>query len=241
MNGLYLIKNTEFFYVQEDKTMTRKFIAIFAAILLTASLCACNDQPEKESDTGSKINIGTENTSDGSASETESVTEESDEITTEAVEITFTEQKDTVYVIHSSNQVHLRSEPSMADGTAKGVVTNGTELSRIAISSDGAWSKVLYDGNEYYIGTSCVTTMKDLDAGFTATSKTLTLAGSLYVRIAPSMDNEAIDTLYKGDVVTVVAENTETGWYKVTFDGTYASEGYIVSDAKYFEAETDAE
>lgn len=225
--------------------MTRKFIAIFAAILLTTSLCACNGTSGDGEETtgGNKINIGTEAESDTGAEEgSETDTAESEEATTEAeVEITFSEQKDTVYVIHSSNQVHLRSEPNMLDGTQKGVVANGTELQRIAISSDGAWSKVVYDGAEYYIGTACITTLKDLDAGFTATSKTLTLAGSLYVRIAPSMDNEAIDTLYKGDVVTVVAENTETGWYKVTFDGTYASEGYIVSDAKYFEAETDAE
>ena len=224
--------------------MTRKFIAIFAAILLTASLCACNGSTGDGEETtgGNKINIGTEAASGTAADGTEAESEESEEATTEAaVEITFSEQKDTVYVIHSSNQVHLRSEPNMLDGTQKGVVANGTELQRIAISSDGAWSKVVYDGAEYYIGTACITTLKDLDAGFTAVSKTLTLTGSLYVRIAPSMDNEAIDTLYKGDVVTVVAENTETGWYKVTFDGTYASEGYIVSDAKYFEAEPDAE
>ena len=224
--------------------MTRKFIAIFAAILLTASLCACNGASGDGEETtgGNKINIGTEAESGTAADGTEAESEESEEATTEAaVEITFSEQKDTVYVIHSSNQVHLRSEPNMLDGTQKGVVANGTELQRIAISSDGAWSKVVYDGAEYYIGTACITTLKDLDAGFTATSKTLTLAGSLYVRIAPSMDNEAIDTLYKGDVVTVVAENTETGWYKVTFDGTYASEGYIVSNAKYFDSETDAE
>lgn len=220
--------------------MTRRLIAIFTALLLTATLCACNDDkpPKDEETTGTKINIGTQDETDSQEQTEETSEEKTTETETDApvVSTTFTEQKDTVYVISFANQVNLRSEPNMKETSAKMVVENGIELQRIAVSDDG-WSKVIYDGSEYYIGSTYVTTLKDLDEGFTEVSKTLTLAGSLFVRISPTMDNEKIDTLAEGAVVTVVAENTNTGWYKITFDGLYAKEGYIVSDAKYFVAD----
>lgn len=214
--------------------MNRKFIAIFTALLLAASLCACNDKNPKgdETDTGNTINIGVQ-TGDETGNETESGSGEENQSATEGetdpvVELTFTEQKDTVYVISSTNQVNLRSEPVVTDSTARLVVENGEELQRIAISTDGSWSKVVYDGGEYYIKSTYVTTLKDVNAGFTEVSKTLYLTvDSLYVRIAPDMSNEAIDTIYKGNKVEVIAENTETGWYKIKFAGAYANEGYV--------------
>ncbi|MBQ8409167.1 MAG: SH3 domain-containing protein [Clostridia bacterium] len=225
--------------------MNRKLIAIFAALLLATSLCACqDDKPDDETDTSNTINIGTSQGEDGSESEngTDNETESSSEVVTEPpVELTFTEQKDTVYVISSTNQVNLRSEPIVTDSTARLVVENGAELQRIAVSTDGSWSKVVYDGGEYYIKSTYVTTLKDLDEGFTEVSKTLYLTvESLYVRIAPDMSNEAIDTIYKGNKVEVIAENTETGWYKIKFAGAYATEGYVAisSGATQYFSET---
>ena len=221
--------------------MNRKLIAILTALLLTASLCACNEKnPEKDSDSGNKINISTE-APDESGSETANGSEDGSETESqEAIELVFSEQKDTVYVISSTNQVNLRSEPVVTDSTARLVVENGEELQRIAISTDGSWSKVVYDGGEYYIKSTYVTTLKDVNAGFTATSKTLYLTvDSLYVRIAPDMSNEAIDTIYRGNKVEVIAENTETGWYKIKFAGTYATEGYVAISSgatQYFSA-----
>ena len=218
--------------------MNRKLIAILTALLLTASLCACGDKnPENDTQSGNKININTEAPA---GNENESVENTTEAATTEPVELVFSEKKDTVYVISSTNQVNLRSEPVVTDATARLVVDNGAELQRIAISQDGSWSKVIYNGDEYYIKSTYVTTLKDLNEGFTEVSKTLYLTvESLYVRIAPDMGNEAIDTIYKGNKVEVVAENTESGWYKIKFAGTYATEGYVAISSgatQYFSA-----
>ena len=218
--------------------MNRKLIAILTALLLSASLCACGDKnPENDTQSGNKININTEAPA---GNENESVENTTEATTTEPVELVFSEKKDTVYVISSTNQVNLRSEPVVTDATARLVVDNGAELQRIAISQDGSWSKVIYNGDEYYIKSTYVTTLKDLNEGFTEVSKTLYLTvESLYVRIAPDMGNEAIDTIYKGNKVEVVAENTESGWYKIKFAGTYATEGYVAISSgatQYFSA-----
>ena len=220
--------------------MNRKLIAILTALLLTASLCACGDRNnENDTESGNKINISTE-APIGNETESGTDSEGSEDVTVEPVELVFSEKKDTVYVISSTNQVNLRSEPVVTDATARLVVDNGAELQRIAISQDGSWSKVIYDGDEYYIKSTYVTTLKDLNEGFTEVSKTLYLTvESLYVRIAPDMGNEAIDTIYKGNKVEVVAENTESGWYKIKFAGTYATEGYVAISSgatQYFSA-----
>ena len=114
--------------------MNRKLIAIFTALLLTASLCACGDRNnEKDTESGNKINISTEAPI---SNETENGTgsEGSEDVTVEPIELVFSEKKDTVYVISSTNQVNLRSEPVVTDATARLVVDNGAELQRIAIS-----------------------------------------------------------------------------------------------------------
>ncbi len=214
--------------------MNRRLLAIFAAILLTASLCACREEQETN-ESGSKDNIIIDTTSGTDTSdETESGNKEDTTNEIPVTDLKFVDEKGTVYTISPTGAVNLRSEPVVADSTKKDSVENGTELQKIAVSEDGSWTKVVYDGQEYYIKSAYLTTLKNLDEGFTAVSKTLTMAGSLYVRVAPSMDNEAIDTLNEGDKIEVIAENTETGWYKIKFDGTYAKEGYIASDAKYF-------
>ena len=218
--------------------MNRKLIAILTALLLSVSLCACGDNnTEKNTESGNKININTEAPAGSENVNVENTTEAA---TTEPVELVFSEKKDTVYVISSTNQVNLRSEPVVTDATARLVVDNGAELQRIAISQDGSWSKVIYNGDEYYIKSTYVTSLKDLNQGFTEVSKTLYLTvESLYVRIAPDMGNEAIDTIYKGNKVEVVAENTESGWYKIKFAGTYATEGYVAISSgatQYFSA-----
>lgn len=230
--------------------MTRRFIAIFTALLLTASLCACaNNNSDEEDTTGTKINIQT-NDSSNETTESESneitteETTESVEITTEAAEpavgeLTYVEQKDTVYVLHSSNQVNLRA----ADDTPVGVLENGTELQRIAISEDGAWSKILFDDGEYYIGTACVTTLKDVTEGFDEVSKTLYFTGtSVNVRIAPNADNEAVGMLYNGAEVKVIGENTELGWYMIDYESSYEGPVFVVATASlYSEEVSDAE
>ncbi len=224
--------------------MNKKIIAIITALLLAASLASCaNDTPDEESTTDNNIIIpGTSDSTDGTdeteSTETEDTSDTDESETQEPAEIVFVDKKDTVYVLAQNQAANLRTAPSLDSSTVHKSVPNGTALERIAVSEDGGWSRVVYEEVECYIRSSLLTTLEDPDAGFVPVSKTLTLKSSLFVRMAPynagEPQTEAVDTLYAGDVVTVVAENTVSGWYKVTFDGTYATEGYIVNNPKYF-------
>ena len=138
-------------------------------------------------------------------------------------------------------------------------VNDGTELVKIAESNESAidsegneykWFKVKYDDAEWYVKSTLVTSMSNPDDGFTAVTKTLYLnTKSLSIRLYPNTENPAVGYLYKGDAVKIIAENTESGWYKIDFEGstyTPAGEYYVVSDAKYFsekpvQAEAEAE
>lgn len=231
--------------------MNRKLIAIFAALLLSASLFACGGETETEESTSTnKINIESESGSnetdetDAQTNEGES-NEESESETTPVSQIgdpgeyEYDERDEKVYVNNPDSEVTLRS----ADYEALGTVKHGTELARVGLSQDDAnyWSKVTYEGETYYIATKFVTTMKDPDEGFVEVSKTVRIndmTGSLKIRNIPTMEGSAVIGYAEcTEDIKVIAENTTTGWYKIEFvaaDGKTMT-GYIASDAKYFE------
>ncbi len=221
--------------------MTKKILAIILAAILVAALAACSNNPNEESTADNKINIGgTEGTGtgDGESSdsgETGDIIDPSEEKT--PGELEYTEQTGKVYILHQNGAVNLHN----ADGSNFKSFANGTEFQRLAVSNNGEWTKVVHEDNEYYVYTSCVTELENLDEGFVPCSKTLTLKTSgLNIRIAPSMTNGIIGSYSAGDEVKVVAENTTIGWYKVEFT-PYGSDttsyGYVASDAKHYEAQ----
>lgn len=230
--------------------MSRKLLAILAALLVAASLCACNNNEEETTDDG-KINVNeeTDTTSDESDSETDEI---GSEIGTGSSEIgdpneySYTECDETVFVNNPGSAVTLRSETY----EAKGSVPHGTELKRIGLSTDEAnyWSKVTYNNEEYYVASKFLTTINtnNPDEGFVDVEKTVVVnatTGSLRIRNIPSMESSVIGHAEAGNDIKVIAENTETGWYKVEFvdaNGETAV-GYIASNPEYFvEPETEA-
>ena len=153
-----------------------------------------------------------------------------------------------MYVYAQSGSVKLY----MADKSVFVSVQNGTELTRIGISTgaDGYWSRVLYNGQEYYVLTESLSKLSTLDVGFVATQKTVTIndqTGSLSVRSIPTNEGGSImGYVVAGVSIKVVAENTTDGWYKIEFIPGGSEElmhGYISSDPKYFvdEAETETD
>ena len=237
--------------------MIRKLLAILLALIVAASLVACNNE-EEETTENNDINIPVESGSeDESGSEGQS--NQNNESDTEAQgsefgtgapvdenpeDADFVENDDTVYIIHPNGAVKLHGEGDTDDTS----LPNGSELQRIAVSESGEWSKVVYNENTYFVYSVCLTTLADLDEGFVEVDKTLVLAQgvtSLSVRNTPSMDNHVVGYVYADTEIVVVAENTESGWYKVEYL-PYGSEtvayGYIASDAKWYaEGETDGE
>ena len=216
---------------QEDFKMNRKLIAIFTALLLAASLCACNTGgagEETTDDNRIEIPTGDEGTSANNGGDT---TEDTTAEVTVSVE-DFEEIDDTVYILVLNKAVNLRKSPSMSDSAIALSVSNGTELKRTGVNGDG-WSRVTYKDETYYVKTSCVISNTDLD-GFVAASGTVTVSGNFNVRIAPSSSNDLVGNYAKGDSFEVIAVNQTTGWYKVNFTGLYyTGEAYVAIIPKY--------
>ena len=219
--------------------MTKKIFAIILAALLVMTFVACTNNEEETTDDG-RIDI---ETTSGTKEET---TEDDDETgsevgTTDAKtpgELDYTESVGKVYVLHVNGAVNLRK----ADNSVFKSFNNGTELQKVAVSTDGEWTKVVYENEEYYIISSGVTTLADLDEGFVETTLTLVLAtDSLKIRIAPDFENthDAIGFYQKGDEVKVIAvnnSNPEEPWYKVEFTayGGETKTGYVSAAAKHY-------
>ncbi len=217
--------------------MSRKLIAIFTALLLAASLCACGDKGGKGEETTEDNRIEIPTGEDTTAEDTtKGDVEQTTESQTQTPADSFEKCNDTVYVLVGNNAANLRTSPSMNDSAIATSVENGTELERVAVSNDG-WSKVVYNDETYYIKTSCVITTSSLE-GFVAATGTVTVSGSFNVRIAPSTNNDAVGTLAVGDTIEVIAVNETTGWYKINFDGVYyTGEAYVYIDTDYMEGE----
>ena len=228
--------------------MNRKFWIIFAALLIAASLCACTGGGDEETTSGNTIIIGTEDTTSSNVEQNETTESDAnqttDEITTEpeealAGELTYIEQKDTIYIYNRNGALNIR------DGEEKIVVSvpNGTELQRIAVSEDGVWSKVIYEDAECYVVSNSVVNF-DINEGFVEVNKTLTLKGSLKVRIVPffnellTSDNQVAGYLAPDDTVEIIAENTEIGWYKIKYESDYTGDCFIKANPDYFVEET---
>lgn len=232
--------------------MSRKLFAILMALIISASLVACNGN-ENEEPTGGKVDNTTTETGTEANTNEAATNEEGETVGNNAPteigdpkDYTYTECDQTVYVNNPNSAVTLRT----AEYKAKGSVAHGTELRRIGISTDGAnyWSKIIYEEKEYYVASKFLTTLKDADEGFVAVDKIVVvnkMTGSLNIRNLPTFDGSAIIGYALAGVEThVIAENTETGWYKIEFIPYGSQEkavGYIKSGADNFvKAETEA-
>jgi hypothetical protein len=220
--------------------MAKKILAIIMAALMIATFAACNATPEETTEDGI-IDITTDETT---GTETDTETETGTEAETgsnkagDPGEYEYsTDKNGTVYVNNPGSAVTLRAE----DYAACGSVAHGTALERVGISTDkdNYWSKVLYKEKVYYVATKFLTTMSDPDEGFALVTKTVVInekTGAMNVRNIPSMEGTVIGHVVHSVEITVLAENTETGWYKIEFVNADKQKdiGYIASDSKYF-------
>ena len=224
--------------------MTRKIIAIFAALLLSLSFVACSEQQETtEETTATKIEITTD------ATTAETTEEETETEQTPAADLEFDAvNNESVYVLHKNKAVVLHNAPSYTDGATLSVA-NGTKLTRTGISANGEWSKVVYQDKTYYVASQAITTLADLDAGFTAVDKTYGVVANVNVRLAPVVTElngevtqyNVIGSLANGDTIKVLAVNTAENWLKIEFASEFGTVGYVRYNDAWFtgdEAET---
>ncbi len=230
--------------------MSRKLIAIFTALLLAASLCACNNGNNGDESTteDNRIEIpsGEDSTTEDTTAEGEGNEGTNNGSSSEIGnpgKYEYAECDETVYVNNPGSAVTLRT----AEYESKGSISHGTELKRIGLSTDEAnyWSKVVYEGETYYVASKYLTDISDPDEGFVAVDKIVVVndkTGSLNIRNLPTFNgSQVIGWALAGEETKVIAENTETGWYKVEFVayGGETMTGYIKSGADNFVTETD--
>ena len=205
----------------------KKILVILAALLVMTCLVACNNE-QNNGDTNVDIPTG-------------KPVERPTEDNTPAVDRNFEDKNDTVYIMTPNGAANLRTETSFDDEAKSGIsLPNGTELERS--QADANWSKVTYEGEEYYIANKMIVETDVLD-GFEEVSKTVKIiVGSVNVRYVPARTtDEPIFTLVEGNEVEVVGFNGdlgEEGWYKIKLtvgeDQPYEF-GYISAYHEYSE------
>ncbi|MBQ7358461.1 MAG: hypothetical protein IJW65_06975 [Clostridia bacterium] len=210
----------------------KKIIVILAALLVATSLVACDNG--KEQDTSPNIDIPT------NAPE-ETPTEDD----TPSVDRNFEEKNDVVYVMTPNGAANLRTDTNFDASSLSGIsVKNGVELERI--EADANWSKVTYEGENYFIANKIIVEKSVLD-GFEPVEKTIKIiVPSINVRYVPARtSDDPIATLVENNEVEVVGFNAdlgEEGWYKikltVTEDQPYEY-GYISAYHDYSEVVTE--
>lgn len=239
--------------------MTKRIIAIIAALLLALSLFACTEPEQtEETTTGNKIEIPTtagETTADETESEeVETTVETNNNNGNNPGNFGYTDCNETVYVYiiydeenKGGDSVTLRA----ADYTYVTTLKVGDKVTKIGVSddADGYWSKVIVGNKTGYVASKFLTKINVLDpAGFDNVTKTVNinpLTGSLNVRDIPSMSSNVIGHVSDKAPVKVIGEETVEGWYKIEFvDANNETKiGYIASNAEYFvqDKETTAE
>lgn len=144
--------------------------------------------------------------------------------------------------VTAKEATNLRDIPSQGgDSTVLTVLQNGEVAQRIAIS-DAGWSKLLYQGEEYYAVSSLLTTDLDyhveveVDDGiktvFTPCNDKVSPKIEVNLRKLPSVTNEnatVVVTLPYGEVVTRTGINTDLGWSRVEYNGEvlYCISSYV--------------
>ena len=140
--------------------------------------------------------------------------------------ITYAPADETVYI--SAKNASLKSVENTSNAITLGVTT---ELHRIGKST--TWSKVEYQGAQYYIATSLLTADDLGEKTFTSCDKTLYVnTGSVNVRLYASADNTfstILGSRNSGDEVKVIAENGT--WSKIEWvEKGNEKKGFIKSE-----------
>lgn len=146
--------------------------------------------------------------------------------TTDPEDVTYETRNETVYVISENASFRQVSDTSK---TAKfGLIT---EMTRTGYSS--SWSKVQYEGTEYYVATSALTTDDLTGKTFTACNKTRYVnVNQVNVRKLASANDtvsEILGTISLDTQVKVVAENETWSKVEVAIDGKSVT-GFIRSE-----------
>ena len=147
--------------------------------------------------------------------------------------------------VTAKNETNLRSFPSQDENSVVlDTLLNGEIAQRIAVSPSG-WSKVVFEGNTYYVVSSYVTTDLSYDPSaaarpedsdgietkFMSVNEQVTAKDKVNLRALPSVEREdavVLAQLKHGEIATRVGIS-DNGWSKLQYNGMtcYAVSSYL--------------
>lgn len=144
--------------------------------------------------------------------------------------------------VTAKEATNLRDTPSQGEEShVLAVLPNGEVAVRIAVSDMG-WSKLEYNGEEYYAVSSLLTTDLDyhvavpeddgIKTEFTSCNDKVSPKIEVNLRKLPSVTNPdatVVVTLKYGEVVNRTGINTDVGWSRVEYNGEvlYCISSYV--------------
>lgn len=133
----------------------KKILCLALALLMIVVMAtACKKDKDNGNANGSNTTpnyVSPEGTQGGVYEDTNAIVEETDATLVEC-------EQEVVYVVNAPNGLNLRNNMSIS-GAAASWVKEGTALYRIA--KGDVWSKVVYEGKEYYAKSTYLSTSKD--------------------------------------------------------------------------------
>ncbi len=196
--------------------------ASLAFSIAFTALVGCDKTPAggDETTTLPSIYDGTTADPDGTTADPSA---SSDDVTTADPNL-YTEVDETVYV--TVEQVNIRSEARITATNVVGTGFYGNSFKRIKVSDN--WSIILYDGEEAYISSDCLSTTDPTKTTveFDAVDKTVYVTtDKLNLRLAPSAEGTIHAIATKDQALVAIGISKDGGWYKITYNETvvYAS------------------
>ena len=149
----------------------------------------------------------------------------------------------TVYVKTATAKLYEVEDTEKTETVKRFDEENKNKLTRIAKSTDNAWSKVTFNDKTYYVLTSSLTTADMLAEHFTVLTSEQTMYvsntdGGVNIRQYPTAESNELSKPLKslpvGTAIKVLA--TGTGWYKIRYEnGSESVTGFMNAD--YLRAE----
>lgn len=202
--------------------LKRTLTLMILAGVLTASLAACVVKPDDPQNSGNNTEPYYEVPTTPSTGDTTPITP-----TTDPTTMVYTPVNQTVYTISNAS---LKPVANPNDASAALPLGAITEMTRVGIHT--VWSKVNYQGAEYYVATALLTTDDLAQKTFTPVNKTMYVCtGSVNVRSYPSAENfsEKLGSRNLDEEVKVVAEGDKWSKIEWTENGNLKT-GFIKSE-----------
>ena len=203
--------------------LKRTLTLMILAGVLTASLAACVVKPDDPTNTGDNTEPYYEApTSPSTGDVTTPIAP-----TTDPASVVYAPVNQTVYTISNAS---LKPVANPNDANAALPLGAITEMTRVGVHT--VWSKVDYQGTEYYVATALLTTDDLAQKTFTPVNKTMYVCtGSVNVRSYPSAENfsEKLGSRSLDNEVKVIAENGT--WSKIEWtENGNPKQGFIKSE-----------